>query len=314
MVGGEEDQRVVEAAEPLQLVEQAAEPVVDLPDQSHIGRPHRVRRIGTLKGDRFLMLAVGGEHGVLVDELRLVAIERQAVLGAVHVVIRRRRHVGPVRLDVAEMQEPRLLAHVLDEAHGLARHVGRLGMLLGDARRQVNVAHVPARELLAIGTVGGDHVVAPRIVGIVALRAQVGGIAALVAGRRMAVVAVELLEAAGAHQRGQRRAAFDAIALQAVGVGQHMRLAGQRHAHAGRLQVIADGPLAQAERHPVPGGAVTEHVAAGVVGHARGAADAGLHIGAREEHAALAPGCRWRASAGADGRRTTGDRRAADRT
>jgi len=40
-------------------------------------------------------------------------------------------------------------------------------MLLGDARRQMNVTHVPARQLLATpldvgGTVGGDHVLAER--------------------------------------------------------------------------------------------------------------------------------------------------------
>ena len=183
------------------------------------------------------------------------------------------------------MQEPWLVAHVLDEAHGFARHVGRLGMLLGDARRQMHVAHVPARELVAIRTVGRDHVVAPRIVGIVAVRAEIGGIAALVAGRRVAVIAVEFLEAAGPHEGGQRRAAFDAVALQPVGVGQHVGLAGERHADAGGQQVVADGPFAQAERHAVPGGAVTEHVAAGVIGHARGAADAGLHVGARKQHA-----------------------------
>ena len=225
---------------------------------------------------------------MLVQKFRLVAIERQAIGGAVQRVVGRGRHVGPVRLDVAEMEEPRLVAHILDEAHGFARHVGGLGMLLGDTRRQMHVAHVPARQLVAIRTVGRDHVVAPWIVGIVAVRAQIGGIAALVAGRRMAVIAVELLEAAGPHQGGQRRAAFDAVALQPVGVGQHMGLAGQRHADAGGQQVVADGLFAQAERHAVPGGAVTEHVAAGVIGHARGAADAGLHIGAREQHAALA--------------------------
>ena len=182
------------------------------------------------------------------------------------------------------MQEPRLVAHVLDEAHGLARHVGGLGVLLGDARRQVHVAHLPARHR-TVGPVGRDHVVAPRIVGIVALLAQVVGIAALLARRRMAVVAVELLEAAGAHQRRDGRAAFDAVALQPVEVGQHVSLARQRHADAGRPQVVADGLLAQGQRHAVPGGAVREHVAAGVVAHARGAADTRLHIGAREQHA-----------------------------
>ncbi len=284
VVGGEEDQRVVEAAELLEMVEQSAEPVVELLDQAHVGRPHDVRRVGALEGLRFLVLAIGREHGMLVDQFALVAIERQAILGPVHLVIGRRRHVGPVRLDVAEMQEPRFVAHVLDEAHGLARHVGGLGMLLGDARRQVHVAHLPARHR-TVGPVGRDHVVAPRIVGIVALLAQVVGIAALLARRRMAVVAVELLEAAGAHERRDRRAAFDAVALQAVEVGQHVSLARQRHADAGRPQVVADGLLAQGQRHAVPGGAVREHVAAGVVAHARGAADTRLHIGAREQHA-----------------------------
>ena len=63
----------------------------------------------------------------------------------------------------------------------------------------------------------------------------------------MAVVAVELLEAAGAHQGGDRRAALDAVALQPVEVGQHVGLAGQRHADAGRAQIVADGLFAQAD-------------------------------------------------------------------
>ena len=89
--------------------------------------------------------------------------------GAVQRVIGRRRHVGPVRLDVAEMQEPGLVALSLDEADRLARHVGGLGVLLFDPRRQAHIAHIPARELLAIGPVGGDDVVVPRIVGDVAM-------------------------------------------------------------------------------------------------------------------------------------------------
>ena len=182
MVRCEEDQRVVEAAELLQMVEQAAEPIIDLLDQAHIGRPHRRGPVGALEGDRFLVLAVGGQHGVLVHKFRFVTIEWQAILGAVHRVVGRGRHVGPVRLDVAEMQEPRPLAHILDEAHGLARHIRRLGMLLGDPRGQMDVAHVPTRELFSVGTVRRDHVVAPRIVGIVAVRAKIVGIAALVAG------------------------------------------------------------------------------------------------------------------------------------
>ncbi len=43
MVGGEDDQRVVEPAGALHVGEQAAQPVVDLVDQAHIGRPHRCR-------------------------------------------------------------------------------------------------------------------------------------------------------------------------------------------------------------------------------------------------------------------------------
>ena len=159
-------------------------------------------------------------------------------------------------------------------------------MLLLHARRQVDVAHVPARGLLAARPVGRDHEVAPRIVGDIAVAPQIVGIAALRAGRRVAVVTVQLFETAGPHQRFQGRAALDAEPFQRLEVGQHMGLAGQRHADPGSRQEFAQGLLAQGQRHAVPGGAVARHVAAGIEAHAARAADAGLHIGAREAHAA----------------------------
>ncbi len=63
-------------------------------------------------------------------------------------------------------------------------------MLLGDTRRQMDIAQVPARERGAIGTVGGDDVIRPGIVGAVAVLAKIVGGSRSLARRRMAIVTV----------------------------------------------------------------------------------------------------------------------------
>ena len=124
MVGGEDDQRVVEAAKLLQMVEQAAEPVIDLRDQAHVGRAHVTGASGRSdEAQAFFVLTIGRQHGMLVRSSVLrAAHEGQAVLSAVHRVIGRGRHVRPVRLDVAKMQEPRL-SPCVDESHRALRRV-----------------------------------------------------------------------------------------------------------------------------------------------------------------------------------------------
>ena len=122
---------------------------------------------------------------------------------------RRRRDVGPVRLHVGQMQHPRRSALRADPVEREVRHVGGLGMRLGDARRQVHVSHLPAGGNAAAG-IDGDHVLAPGIGAAVAARAQPGRVARLRPGRRVTVVPVDHRESAFAQQRAALRFDFDA--------------------------------------------------------------------------------------------------------
>ncbi|MOA30132.1 hypothetical protein D3C78_1511930 [compost metagenome] len=133
-----------------------------------------------------------------VRQLFLVAPHGQALVSGIALVVRGRRHVRPVRFDVAQVQHPGLAAAPLHEVQRLVRHERGLGMRFGHARRQVHVAHVPPADDLAAGVHARDHVVGPRVRAVVAVAAQERGIAAFLAGRVVAVVAVQFGEAATA--------------------------------------------------------------------------------------------------------------------
>ena len=203
---------------------------------------------------------------------------------AEHRVKRRRRDIGPVRLHVGKVQHPRRVALRADPVEREIGHVRGLGVLLGDARRQVHVAHLPSRREAAAG-IDGDHVLAPRIGALVATRTQVGRVARLGTRRRMAVVAVEHGESALAQQRAALRFDFDPEARERLVVRQHMRLAGKRRLAPRRAQIVAERVLRGGQRHAVPRRAVRAHVAPRVVRHARGPAHARLDERVVETHA-----------------------------
>jgi hypothetical protein len=71
---------------------------------------------------------------------------RQDVSCAVHAGVGFGRDVGPVRLDVGQVQAPRppVLVGVRDEIHRAARHVGCLGVFVRHPRRLVGVGEKPA--------------------------------------------------------------------------------------------------------------------------------------------------------------------------
>lgn len=159
-------------------------------------------------------------------------------------------------------------------------------MRLGHPRRQVRVAHVPAADHLAVRIDAGDDVVGPGVGAVVALAAQERGVAAFLARFVVAVVAVDLDEAAARQQRAKLGAAVDRQALHAGAVGNHVCLARQRQVAPLPGQVLAQRDLVDRQRHPVPGGAVARGIAPRVIAHARWAAHAGIDEGAVEARAA----------------------------
>ena len=180
--------------------EQHAELIVDLLDQAHIGRDHPRAHLVAGKIARRPHRHQRAVDRVRIDALGLAAQRRRDTSAAVQVVIGRRRDIGPVRLDVGEVQAPRaaVLPRLVDKLHRAAGGVGRFRMLLGDPRRLVGMGQQPAVEHPAVRALGGIGPFLPRIGGIETVLAQIGRrSAAAAAARRMhPVVALVGLEAA----------------------------------------------------------------------------------------------------------------------
>ena len=111
--------------------------IVDLPDEPHVSWQNRFPDTLPGEGRARLHAHEGCKNRVRILTLTLIASDGQERLGPIHVVVGRRRHIGPVRIDVGEMTEPGRVGALLDELTGPHCHLGRLGMLLCDARRQV---------------------------------------------------------------------------------------------------------------------------------------------------------------------------------
>ena len=102
----------------------------------------------------------------------------------------------------------------------------------------------------------------------------------------MSIVAIEFDKATGGEQAAGFAAGVEAEACHSRGVSDCVRLADKRERSATTTQVFAERHFANGERHPIPCGAVTGHVTAGVKRHARGSAHARLHEGTLEAHPA----------------------------
>ena len=102
----------------------------------------------------------------------------------------------------------------------------------------------------------------------------------------MAVVAIDLDEAARAEELSEIGTAVERKPGEPRIVAHHVCLAAERERTSRAGQVFAQRDLAYGERHAVPRGAVARNVASGVERHARGPADARLHEGALEAYAA----------------------------
>ncbi len=232
------------------------------------------------------MRAIGAYHGMLVRGAILrAAPDRSDIAPAIERVIGRRREIRPVRLDVRQMQHPRRLPLRPDPVERAVGEVRGLGVRLLHARRQMGVAHLPARDDVP-AVVRRDHEVAPRVGARVPVRPQIVAVAGLRTGRQMSVVTLDRREAARAQQRAALRLGLDAEARQCGGVGQHVALAGERGDPPPCAQVVAECVLRDGQRDVVPRRAVRIHVAARVERHPRRPADAGLDERVVEAHAA----------------------------
>ena len=286
VVRGEDHQRVLPPPEALQRLPHAAQMMVELRDQPLVGRAHRRDAVVVLEGLRhFLVLEFAQDRVRGVAPFRGVPRHRQALVGRVHRVVRRGRDVGPMRLHIGQVQHPGCVALRLDEADRLVRRIGGLAVPFLHARGQAGMAHLPAVLRVARRVRHGDDVVRPGVLAVIALRAQPIGIGAVGLGM-VAVVAIDQREPALAQQHGEFVLAIEQQALHAVRIGQHVRLASECQRAAALPKVPTQRDLAHAERHAVVRRAMRGDVAPRVRTHARRPADARLHIGLREAHAA----------------------------
>jgi hypothetical protein len=94
-----------------------------------------------------------------------------------------------------------------------------------------------------------------------------------------AVIALIGLETAFGHMHADDRVRRNPQHFHTFKVRRHVRLANQHIAHSDFLEMIAQRRFADAQRPAIPVRAMRAHIAAGIEGHARGAANRRLHIG-----------------------------------
>ena len=285
VVAGERDHCVFHPALFLEEGEQAAHMVVDLLHQSHIGGDHRAPHLVAGEAPAVLMGHEGGVDGMRVPAFVLVTVGSGDGVGPVEAVIGGGRDIGPVRLDIGEVEAPGFLALPADELHRPAGHVGGLGVLGLHAGGQRGIAQIPSGELFAVGPLGGVGEVVPGVGAVIAALPEPAVVGEVRVGGHVGmqpVVALIGLEAAFGEEDAGIARRVDAEAGHALPVSRHVRLADERGAQPERTQPVAEREFAHRQRDIVPGGAVAEHVAPRVEGHARGAADRRLAVGAGE--------------------------------
>src|SRR5262245_25443127 len=106
MITGQNDHGIRQPPLRLQKLYKATKMIVDLLDQSHIGWNDAVTDVIALKTPALFVVHKRGHY-----RMRLVAFSSMSsgwrnMLGTVHITIRRRRDIGPVWFDIAQMQAP----------------------------------------------------------------------------------------------------------------------------------------------------------------------------------------------------------------
>ncbi len=295
MIGGHHDHRVVHPPGLFQPVEQYAHLIVALLDQAHVGFQHLFADVIARERPADRCHHETLEDGVSVVEFLLAPDCGKEVVRPVHVVIRRRHDIGPMRLDIGQVAAPGLIAFFFDEFHCAPGQVGRFAVLFGDVGRFVRVLQEPSGQNIAVVVDPGIGIVVPGIVAVIAFAAEIFVVLERTARivetfrtfRTHAVVALVDVEAAFGDAGADGAVGFQAEAAHAFRIRGHVGLADQPATHAVVTQIVAHGPLADFQRHHVPGRAMAVHVAAGVGGHARRAAQRRLDIGTVEPNAPL---------------------------
>ena len=113
MIAGEGDQGPLQQTALVQIAEQPAKVVVDLPDEAHVGRNHALADLVARE-----VLAVVLLHEGPIDRMRVLpfagrSYRRHDVIAGVESVVGIRGKIGPVRLDIAQVKAPALVVRGL---------------------------------------------------------------------------------------------------------------------------------------------------------------------------------------------------------
>ena len=264
VIAGEDDQCAVPLPALLQVVEHAAELVVDLAHQAAIGGAH-LRHLG-FAHRRAQPLAVL-EEARLVDVVDVVGEQRMLlglggrarrthhlghVLRPIHRMVRRRRDERRMRAVVAEMQEPRLAAAAAQVAHAALGEPGGIGQLPGDARR----AGGRARSRLAgrLGALGQPDILAivGQLVAVARHPAEIGVLVGLEGAD-----GPEAVHDVAQHQEAR------VVRVGGARIGRRGGVADQRRIIAAAPQLVAEVGEAQIERNRVLHRAMVHQIEAG---------------------------------------------------
>ena len=226
---------------------------------------------------RVLALAVGAHR-------------RHHVIAGVERVVGGGGKIGPVRLDVAQVQAPApVVRGLLDELDGPVGGERGLRMRFRHPRRPAGVSHAPAAHAPPVLPGGAVRVQLPGIVTGVALAAQV--VVVSQAGREdgIGVEPLQLLERLEAAVDDRPADAGVRVHPEAgqrgTGAG-HLHLADQHRRETEIPHVVSQGQLPRLERVLVGHRAVRGHVAAGVDAGPGRTAQRRLAVGAGEPHPA----------------------------
>ena len=171
MVRSQHDHCVLHPACSLKVAQQTSKLVITLLNQPHIGWDHLVPHIFSLKSRGNLIAHVSPINWVGIFPLNFMAPGWLYVVGAKHIVVRRRHNVWPVGLYVAHMRHPRTLS-LIDKIDSLSSQPWCFAVLLTNVGRFIGITKHPARRNLLI-TDAGIGIISPRVFTIIALRLKI---------------------------------------------------------------------------------------------------------------------------------------------
>ena len=109
------------------------------------------------------MLVIGRQDRMWALLFDLRAHHRLYVLWSVHIVIGCWHKIGPMGLNIAQMQAPRRIASPIHKLHCAADGLGGFAVLFSHPGGPVGMGHQPARKQLSIIPFGRVCPLLPRI-------------------------------------------------------------------------------------------------------------------------------------------------------